>query len=182
MPTQRPSLKASDPFIVRIEVAGGSGRSRPIYLQEFLDEHPDYVMAVGRTYQGVGDGHAVLRPARRKAYTSRPAAARRESQNRRRHCRRSLSVPICKQRRFSCRTSADADDRMGKGDTRPATGAGPLALSTGCLTAQWPTLTIITELPGIRIDSGKQRGSSKLPSSSFPATSTFSPLADGDLS
>ncbi len=49
-------LKAVDPFIVRIELANGSGRSRPVYLQEFLDEHPDYVMAVGRTYKGVVTG------------------------------------------------------------------------------------------------------------------------------
>ncbi len=49
-------LKAADPFIVRIELPNGSGRSRPIYLQEFLEEHPDYVMAVGRTYKGVVTG------------------------------------------------------------------------------------------------------------------------------
>ncbi len=49
-------LKAADPFIIRIELSNGSGRSRPIYLQEFLEEHPDYVMAVGRTYKGVVTG------------------------------------------------------------------------------------------------------------------------------
>lgn len=49
-------LKAADPFIIRMEVGGGSGRSRPVYLQEYLDDHPDYVMAVGRTYKGVVTG------------------------------------------------------------------------------------------------------------------------------